>query len=141
MTAKEYLLKLKRLERKIEWYSEESERIRMVLLPKGITYDKDKVQTSVTDKVSEDIAKLIDIDNKYMKLIGIYHEMRSLIVTQIYGLTNQTHIDVLIKIYLDDKPLEIIADEMGYTYDWIRHLHIKALEDFSDTYQDVLLAM
>ena len=141
MTAKEYLSRLQRIENKIEYYSRESERIRMMLLPKGITYDKDKVQTSVSDKVTEDIAKLIDIDNKYMKLIGIYFEMRGLIVTQIYGLTEQNYVDVLIKRYLEKKPLVIIAEEMGYSPDWIKHLHRKALKNFEKTYEDILLAM
>jgi len=136
MTAREYLLQLRRLEHKIEWYSEESERIRAVLLPKGITYDKDKVQTSVSDKVIDDISKLIDIDNIYMKTIREYHEKRNLIISQIYGLTIQNHIDVLEKVYLSDKPLEICADEMGYTYDRVRHIHIEALKAFEELFLD-----
>jgi len=138
MKAREYLFQLKRLEHTIQWYSEESARIRGILLPKGITYDGDKVQTSVSDRVTEDIAKLIDIDNKYMKMIRIYHEKRNLIITQINGLPNQNHVDLLVKVYLNNKPLEIVGDEMGYSYDWVRHMHTDALKDFERQYSDIL---
>lgn len=141
MKAIDYLKQLNILEDKINWYSGESERIRMALLPKGITYDGDKVQTSVSDKVTEDIAKLIDIDRKYIELVRAYHEKREQIIAQIYGLNKKKYIDVLEKIYMDNKPLCVCADEMHYSYATIRHIHGDALKAFGTKYKDFLQAM
>jgi len=138
MRAKEYLQQIQLLEDKIDWYVAESERITALLEVKGITYDKDKVQTSVTDKFTEDIVKLIDIDNKCTKLISIYYEKRTEIISQVYELKEQKYRDLLVKVYFERKPLGICAKEMNFSYTHTRHLHVEALEVFEKEYSKYL---
>jgi len=43
---------------------------------------------------------------------------------------NTKYLQVLYKRYVEYKSFEQIAVEMGYTYDYIRKIHIKALRNF-----------
>lgn len=137
MTAREYLSQLNRLEKKIDRYLEEIQRIRLMLLPKGITYDKDKVQISVADKVTDDIIKLIELEEKCTKAVRAYHEQRDHIIEEIFNIPTQRYSDVLEKVYLDKKSLKKCAELLDYDYNHIRHLHIEALKEFEKTYPHI----
>jgi hypothetical protein len=49
-------------------------------------------------------------------------------------MSDYRYIDVLYKRYIECKRFELIAVEMNYDYDYVRKLHVKALEVFAQDY-------
>ena len=40
--------------------------------------------------------------------------------------------------YVQNKKLETIAEEMSYSYQYVRELHVKALKEFAKVYSEIL---
>lgn len=66
MTVKQFLYSVRDEQKEIEELTDRIYEMRMSLLPSGIRYDTDKVQTSPEDKLSEFEAKIAD----YSMLLG-----------------------------------------------------------------------
>jgi DNA-directed RNA polymerase specialized sigma subunit len=66
MTVKQFLYSVRDEQKEIEELTDRIYEMRMSLLPAGIRYDTDKVQTSPEDKLSECEAKIAD----YSMLLG-----------------------------------------------------------------------
>lgn len=66
MTVKQFLYSVRDEQKEIEELTDRIYEMRMFLLPSGIRYDTDKVQTSPDDKLSEYEAKIAD----YSMLLG-----------------------------------------------------------------------
>lgn len=66
MTVKQFLYSVRDEQKEIEELTDRIYEMRMSLLPSGIRYDTDKVQTSPEDKLSECEAKIAD----YSMLLG-----------------------------------------------------------------------
>ena len=73
----------------------------------------------------------VDMENETAALIERYNELRHTIIGQIQQLDRPEHMQVLYERYVEEKRWELIADEMGYSADYIRHLHGFALLDFA----------
>ena len=63
-----------------------------------------------------------------------YVERQELIINQIKGLENTNYSTLLYKRYVQFKSLVRISEEMNYTYDYIREIHGKALDNFALKY-------
>lgn len=130
MRAKEYLKQLGKLDHAIH--------NRMKLLAdmkadveyiKGMSYDSVRVQTS-TSKESQalkQIARIADLEAEIESELAAYHELRHKITTQIEQLPDLRYQQILTMRYVDGDSLQDIADKLGYTHDWVRHLHGWAL--------------
>lgn len=66
MTVKQFLYSVRDEQKEIEELTDRIYEMRMSLIPSGIRYDTDKVQTSPEDKLSECEAKIAD----YSKMLG-----------------------------------------------------------------------
>ena len=66
MTVKQFLYSVRDEQKEIEELTDRIYEMRMSLLPSGIRYDTDKVQTSPEDKLSECEAKIAD----YSTMLG-----------------------------------------------------------------------
>lgn len=84
------------------------------LLPQGIRYDKDRVQTSPDDNVSRIIAEIADLEHK-MKVIQNVKAKR---IEDIYGKLEGLPCDewktALAMRFINRKTVADIAIEMGY---------------------------
>ena len=133
MNAKHYLLQLRKLEAAIAARKAEVERLtseRTYL--QGLSYDKDRVQSSASHNAQfERIADIIaDTERSVVELA----EKRHKIIAQIEALEKPEHVEVLQLRYIEQERFESIACTMGKSYTRVIHIHGEALEEFRKKY-------
>lgn len=145
MTAKEYLLQIRRLDRLINNLVRERNTLRMNALgnhsPRLVA---DKVQTSGGGgTMADSIDKYVDIEHELTVMLNKYRKMRWRIVKEINSLPDPRHVELLYLKYVEGKCLEDIACIMRkpngeiYNYEYIKRLHGWALESFLKKYPNV----
>lgn len=135
MTAKEYLLEIRRYKRSVKNLEEQAERLRTELAGlKAITYDTDRVQVTPSNKIEELMPKLIRVEEKYAKAILRYHREILRRSEQINKLGDEELSTVLYLRYIEGKKWEQIASDMSYTERNVFYLHGKALRRFEKVY-------
>lgn len=131
MRAKEYLKQLKRLEIRIKQKSEELDALmQSTYYPRGIDYADDKVNGGFGGDIYRAVDRYIDLEKEIRAQIAEYRAKRHIIVGKIQELTEDIYTELLYKRYVEFKRFERIADEMGYSYDYIRRMHGRALRAF-----------
>lgn len=137
MTTKEYLQQIEVFDSKINQKKAELHDLRLLSTAIGaMNYDADRVQTSPTgDGLLNKVARIVDleseIDDDVMQLIELKHK----VINEIHVLTDVRYIDILFKRYVEIKNFERIAVEMDYNYDYVRELHVLALNAFEVVHQ------
>lgn len=138
MSAREYLSETFRmrsrmiaLKRREEELRTEAEGLR------AIVYDKDKVQTSVTNKFDAIMADLISVQLEYGS--ALEECMREIAIREKrISFLPMPYADVLRRTYLEDDrwpTLKVVAKRIGYSYDRTKHLHREALAIFDTRYK------
>lgn len=129
--AKRRLQKVRALDIRIQLLTNQRDELRERFGIKATQYDKDRVQTSMkSDTWQNEIEKLADIDVALSKLIRRYISLKSIIIHEIMKVEDARYIDLLQKKYIEYKSFPVIAEEMGYSEDWCKHLHGYALEAY-----------
>lgn len=133
MTVKQYLRQLGKLQQNIRILTEELEERRTRLTSTAAPVLGDKVQSSTSgDSFASAIAAIADKDIQRQTLICVYEEMRDRIVEQILGMdASEIERQILYAHYVQGESLKVIADKNAYSYDWICHMHGRALIKFS----------
>lgn len=135
-TPKEYLRQLKTAEIKIEQKEEELERLKSSLESISTGTDSERVQTTPKDRLSEEITRIVDLEEEINEDLGALLMLRNKIINEIQSMDNPVYINILYKRYVQYKSLEEIAVEMSYSYTRLRHLHGRALQGFKKKYID-----
>ena len=104
------------------------------LMPAGIRYDLDKVQTSPTDRMSETAGDLYEIQEKLNSMIDALNKDINLAVNLIQQMPTPEYRQLLTLRYLGgDRKLatwENVAGDMGYSLDHVKgFLHGKAIAE------------
>ena len=134
MKPKEYLNQIQDLEWSIYLNQEAILRIRARLDIKGISYDKDRVQSSPEDSMPDIVAGLIKLEEKNEAKRDELIYMLDVISGQIDGMDDVVDKKILYMRYVKGLSLLAIAKEMSYSYDHIRHRHGVALQKFGQKY-------
>ena len=93
-----------------------------------IDQDKERrLEATQTDKSKEQISK--EIEKLTMIKNQVIHEIRQL--------HNADYIQILYKIYVENKTLKESAKEMQKSYNYILTVHKKALATFEATYENL----
>lgn len=129
--AKEYLLRIRLLESKIESLDEEIERNQFMMLPGGIRYDSDRVQTSLKNKLEEAVLEMLDIREKQIAQRIKLIRTRTRIINQIGMVPDVLQYNILMDYYVRGFSLVQIAKKRNYAYDTIVHEHGSALNSFA----------
>ena len=132
--TKEYLNSLYILDRKIEHLKRELQDVNAVKYSvPAIDTSKEAVQhsTSGTASYVAVVERADLILDRILKSLEEYIVLKHTIVDQIHNINNVFYIDLLYKRYVEYKPLKIIAEEMNYSYDYIRDRHGVALLAFA----------
>ena len=136
MTAKEYLSQIRKAEIMIRIRAQELQKLKAdTAYISAIRYDKARVQKSpdgsgFSKAVEESVSLQLEIEKRIQRLTKKRHD----IITQIEGLKNTNHIELLKLRYIDGERFEAIACSMGYSFDRIRHMHGEALQAFGRQY-------
>lgn len=141
MKPKEYLRQLRRLDQMIDHKLTVAQmNFETKTGIKGMRYDKDRVQTSLTgDAVLDAIIEKDEVMKKIDEDIDKLNRMRNLIVDQIDRIDNELYREVLFKMYVQWRQygtlLRVAAamsPEHTYSYDHIKHIHGYALKRFGE---------
>lgn len=139
MTAKEYLMQLQVLDTKIAQEREEVRTLKSLVTGGGGQQIREHVQTSPKNRQEDIIVDYRDLEEKIKTQLRVYVYRRNDMVTEIHKITGQyadLYIRILYDHYVPDinhkvKSLEQIAVDMSFHYDYVRHLHGRALLEFS----------
>ena len=131
MTAKAYLRSIKYLDAAINAKQRELDGLRHdAQNVRGVTYDKDKVQSSAQSDCTKIIDRIIDLSNEINseidKLVALKAEARERI-SRVYS---DNFISLLTDLYINGVTLEQEAEKMDKAYMTICRWHGQALQIF-----------
>lgn len=136
MTAKQYLMQIKHLEHRIELKQDEITHLRTLATSITAPTEREAIQTSGTaDKVGNLAVKIVDLQRETNDIIDELIDTRQECIKVIEQIKHPLQYEVLHKFYIDNKPFPVIASELHYTYEYIRHVHIKALKSIEKILQ------
>lgn len=106
--------------------------LQMSLLPRGIRYDSDKIQTSPSDQMLEVTAKLDALERKMEAKLAQYEADKVKAITIVNAMPTAKYRQLLTLRYLTETRMswEQIAKEMDYDVVHVRgYLHKSALKE------------
>lgn len=109
-----YLGRVRNLIRKEQKLRQHIEELRLSLLPSGIRYDKDKVQTSPLDQMLEALSEIDHYERKRLKVVKVLIDTRSIIARKLIILPQKEYY-VLSQYYLGLKTMNDISEDLGVT--------------------------
>lgn len=128
MQAKEFLKNLIQIDMMISCKKEQIAELRERLTSIGCATDNERVQTSIKgDKMTNVIAKIMELENLVNNDIGILTEYKLQAREMIEKLQNNVEKVVLYKRYFDCKSFEQIAVECNYSWRHVHRIHGNAL--------------
>ena len=135
MTAKEYLLQIKDLNKEVVDQEDYIQRLKDSLGIAGISYDDERVQSSPnTDKFAHIFAQIDEQEEILAKLKQNLIEIRIKIINMIHELEDEKHRRLLNIVYVDMKSLKKASNIMSFSYDYVKELHGRALCAFSEKF-------
>lgn len=85
MTGHEYMMQVRRIELRIRRITLQIKELESCLMPKGIRYDKDKVQTSPEDTQSKVAGKILELEKQRTQLM----RERALLLMEMQDMVDQ----------------------------------------------------
>lgn len=137
MTAKNYLWRIRCLERDLRTIEEEIVNIESALTRITPTYQFDGWvnSSSGNDKMSDGVFKLIEKKKEYEKAWDALIDERQVAEKVLYKMDNRVHATILWFRYIKAKKFEYIAVQENISYRHLMRLHGYALEDFRAIYE------
>lgn len=127
MTAKKYLKRIEDLWSVYEMAAEKEHKMReQVYAFPAIRYDKEQIDHSVEDTMSENMAKLADYGIDMRKKLMAYMRAVDELQTVLEKLENPDHRLVIWYRYVCDYSTKLIADKLALSTDRIRHMYGEA---------------
>ena len=137
MTTKDYLNQISRLNRMINNKLSEISQLRELACSVSAIRNEEKVQTSPkADSIGTAISKIDEMERDIERTIDKYTKKKNLIISQIEGMDDELHYNVLFSRYIEKKTFEVIATEMSYSFRNIIRIHGRALKEFERKYGD-----
>lgn len=139
MTAKDYLKGVAIYQRRIDTAKRAIAKMEdnMTYL-KGISYERDKVQTSPKDSMPDMVIKKIEKETSLVAAIRKYNGIICETVDKINSLENADYISILYLRYIEGRSMEEISVDISLSYYRTCHLHGDALQAFENKYSDYL---
>ena len=141
MTAKDYLNQIKDIKLTIRKEQERLAELKEMAMNTGTKELKqDVVQSSIKNAGLEDsVGSYVDYEQKIYKRIEAYLELVDTIVDEIYKLNCNYKIKNALSLrYVYCLSTKDIANQMGYSFDWVRHIISQGLELFEEQYKEKL---
>ena len=135
METKVYLKQIGRLDRMIKNKIIELDQYRDLEYSLGAISNDERVQTTLNpDKFTKKVEKVIQLERKVDKLIDAYADKKEIIISQIDGMEDDTHYEVLFLRYVKRETFEKIACDVGFSLRQIIRIHGEALREFEKKY-------
>lgn len=131
--AKKYLLEVEAQYVSLCQKEKQLKQLKQILYTTGgINYSRERAQTSPPAHASFEskIEEIEDLEKALESERALFTTLVLEKTKQIQSLANEKKRDILFKRYIQRKPLWLVADEMRYSFNYIRRLHSEALSDF-----------
>lgn len=118
MTIREtydFLYSVRHIESEMRKLFAKREGLKYCLLPAGIRYDLDKVDTSPKDRFSEIEAEIADISTEIARLNEKKYQQIKVISLAINTLESDKEQEILMRIFIGRQSVTKIAQELGYS--------------------------
>lgn len=127
--AKTYLRQIRSEWREIRILENKIKEKRFELMPSGIRYDKDKVQTSPADTLSQDVTELVEYENKLKSLLTRLYNRQSNAADAISKIPSSEQRQVLEVYYLSENnpTWDDVAEELSLSRRSVTNHHGEAL--------------
>ena len=138
MTAKEYLSQIMEYDRQVRFYARQIEELKsMMYSVRGVSYDKDKVQTSATDdQMLRLIAQADNLTNKWQKEMDALMQAKARIMFEISLIERPSYKWLLIYRYIDGMKWSQVAAAMGINnMRSMFYIHGRALKAFEQIHE------
>ena len=128
MTAKEYLLQVKKLDMMISNKLQEVEHWKCIATSTTTSGDGERVQASGSQqKMADAVARYMDIERDINAAIDELVDRRQEIIQTIEQLP-VTEYDILHKVYIQGQDFSVVADGYDKTYSWVTTVHGRGLK-------------
>ena len=136
MGAKEYLMQIFNLDKKIDDKIRERDAIMNTLL-KGTDMTQEPIYSNLpSSPVENTVIKAMKYNDEANKYTDDLVNLKIQITSEINKIEKETHRLVLKERYLHCKKFEQIAVDTTYDYSWIIKLHGQALKEFEKEYPE-----
>ena len=138
MGVKRFLYAVRDEQREIAELEERIADLRASLLPSAIRYDKDAVQTSVSDTITDKMIKIAEYDALLEKKIAGLYARRARAQKLIDLLPDSLERQVLSIYFLsDDRPtMEQVAGKLNYSVQHTFRIYASGLDHLRGRYKD-----
>ena len=123
-----YLRRPKHIFANIVVLQEKIDNLRIKMLPRAISYDKDRVQTSPQDPMPNFAAEIDELDRQMVKLMNDYYESVGEVEKTIREVENEDARLILAKRYVGLKSWDTIENEVNWSRKTIFRRHSLGLE-------------
>lgn len=127
-----FLNSIRFIDAKINRLAAKRYQLETCLLPTGIRYDKDKVQTSPEDTVSKICSDIAECDKEIDLLVEKKRKQILIVDGTLAKLPSDTEQTVLILRYIQRVPVKQMAKEMGYTTSNIHKIRKRGIDHLTD---------
>ena len=137
MTIKQYLRAIRSEQKELRILKEKRESVYYSLLPSAIRYDRDNVQQSPSDVMPDKIIRIVELTGEIDSHIKILERNKVQALRLIRQIDDSLCRQVIFLYYLtlkeDGKLMSWldVAELMGYSEDWVKHTHGKALKELN----------
>ena len=80
------------------------------------------------------VDRLVDLEEEINREIDEYADLKHKIINQIHQIEDSKHQKVLYIVYVDGKNLKKAAQAMCFSYDYVKEIHIAALQAFEQKF-------
>lgn len=130
MTAKQYLRKIRNLDKEVDSYLEQIEILTTQASKVTTTIKHGPAGTGDVDKMAVQVAKIVDLKSKLDERLQKCIELKARAIMQIEMISDSRYKLVLTNYYLNKMTWEQVAVAMNCSYQWAHRLHGQALIEF-----------
>lgn len=111
----EFLWQIRKTETVIRRKEAQRDELRACLMPGGVSYDRDRVQSSPKDSMTEVMARVVDLDNEIEALRVEKARLIMEISDAIEQLNDENEKTVLTEFYIARAPMSKVATVINYS--------------------------
>lgn len=115
-----FLNSIRAIDKKIERLQSKKQQLEWSLLPAGIRYDKDRVQTTPEDSMLAICTDIAEVDAEITMLIVKRAEQVKTVYDTIERMQDMDEQTVIIHRYIMRTPIKDIAKSVSYSVEWVQ---------------------
>lgn len=115
-----FLNSIREIDKKIERLQSKKKQLEWSLLPAGIRYDKDRVQTTPEDSMLAICTDIAEVDAEITMLIVKRAEQVKTVYDTIERMQDMDEQTVIIHRYIMRTPIKDIAKSVSYSVEWVQ---------------------